>query len=241
MFKPDKKSIDKEIASYRGGYPANLKQRAGVTANFQSEIFYRFIVWDIAGMLILGMGLMKLGVFDASRSFRFYAWMAAAGYGIGVPLNWLMGDLWIKSNFDFVAMFGYIMSTNDLGRFTVAAGHIALIMIVCKAGVLSWATRALANVGRMALTNYLLTSILCTTFFYGFGFGMFGKLQRVELLYVVAAMWTINLVLSAVWLRYFRFGPAEWLWRLLTYCRKQPMLIEQPATATPGQAMPASA
>lgn len=180
-------------------------------------------------MLILGMGLMKLGIFDASRSYRFYTWMAAIGYGVGIPLNWIMGRLWIQSGFDFIAMFGYIMTTNDLGRFTVAAGHIAVVMLLVKAGVMKWVTKPLANIGRMALSNYLLTSILCTFFFYGIGFGMFAKLQRAQLLYVLAIVWAINLIFSAVWLKFYRFGPAEWLWRSLTYCKKQPMkLLDTP-------------
>jgi uncharacterized protein len=228
MVKPDQKDIDKEIAAMRGGYLANLKHRAPVTAMFQTEMFFQFLIWDVAGMLIIGMGLMKLGVFDASRSYKFYAWMAAIGYGIGIPLNWIMASLWIKSGFDFIAGFGYMMAPSDLGRFTVAAGHVAVVVMLVKAGALGWVTKPLANIGRMALSNYLLTSVLCTAFFYGFGFGMFAKLQRAQLLYVLATMWTVNLVFSAVWMRYYRFGPAEWLWRSLTYCKKQPMRIVQP-------------
>jgi uncharacterized protein len=182
-------------------------------------------------MLILGMGLMKLGVFDASRSYRFYTWMAVIGYGMGVPLNWTMANLWIKSGFDFVALFGYIMAPSDLGRFSVAAGHIAVIMILCKAGALRWITKPLSNIGRMALSNYLLTSILCTLFFYGYGLGMFAKLERAELLYVLAGVWAINLIFSALWLRFFRFGPAEWLWRSLTYWKKQPMRLPDLSSA----------
>jgi uncharacterized protein len=225
MFKPDQKTLDKEIQAMRGGYGANIAHRAPITASFQSEMLYRFMIWDIAGMLILGMGLMKLGIFDASRTYRFYAWMAAIGYGIGIPLNWIMGHLWIRSGFDFIAMFGYIWASSNLGRFAVAAGHTAVIMLLVKAGALRWVTKPLANVGRMALSNYLLTSILCTFFFYGFGLGMFAKLQRAQLLYVLAAVWIVNLAFSAVWLRFYRFGPAEWLWRSLTYCKKQPMRL----------------
>jgi uncharacterized protein len=238
MLKPDAKAIEKEIKAVRGGYGANLSQRAPITASMQSDMFYRFLIWDIAGMLLLGMGLMKLGVFDASRSYRFYAWMAVIGYAFGISLNWTMANLWIKSGFDFVSMFGYIMAPADLGRFSVAAGHISITMMVCKSGKAQWITKPLSNVGRMALSNYLLTSILCTLFFYGYGFGMFAKLQRIELLYVLACVWVINLVFSAIWLRFFRFGPAKWLWRSLTYCKKQPMRVERSA---PEQAIPASA
>jgi uncharacterized protein len=74
------------------------------------------------------------------------------------------------------------------------------------------------------LTNYLMQSILCTTLFEGWGFGLFAMLDRTQLLGVVAAIWLLQLALSSVWLRYFRFGPMEWLWRSLTYWKRYPLL-----------------
>ena len=77
-------------------------------------------------------------------------------------------------------------------------------------------------VGLMAFTKYLAQSFLVVLFFYGVGFGYFGKLQRYEIYYVVAATWTLQIIWSHVWLRYFRFGPMEWAWRWLSYWKKQP-------------------
>ncbi len=77
-------------------------------------------------------------------------------------------------------------------------------------------------VGQMAFTNYLMQSLLVGLFFYGIGFGYFGKLQRYEIYYVVGATWVIQIIWSHLWLRYFRFGPLEWAWRSLTYWKKQP-------------------
>jgi uncharacterized protein len=75
----------------------------------------------------------------------------------------------------------------------------------------------------MALTNYLGTSVACSLFFDGYGLGYFGHLRRHQLYYVVFAVWAVQLAVSPVWLRYFRFGPMEWLWRSLTYGSPQPM------------------
>lgn len=77
----------------------------------------------------------------------------------------------------------------------------------------------------MALTNYLLTSIVCTFVFNGYGLGLFAKYERHQLIWFVLGMWTINLVVSPLWLRSFRYGPAEWAWRLLTYWERQPMAL----------------
>jgi uncharacterized protein len=76
----------------------------------------------------------------------------------------------------------------------------------------------------MALTNYLLQTVICTALFDGWGLGLFARLDRVQSLGVVAVVWAFQLAVSPLWLRAFRFGPAEWLWRSLTYRRRQSFL-----------------
>lgn len=85
-----------------------------------------------------------------------------------------------------------------------------------------WWRRHLAAVGRMALTNYLLQTILCIFIFYGFGFGLFGEVGRAGQWLIVLAVWAFQLLFSPWWLARFRFGPFEWLWRTMTYFRPQP-------------------
>jgi len=128
----------------------------------------------------------------------------------------------IKSNFDPV-MHEFTASAYDLGRLSVALGHLGIIMLIVKAGVLRPLMAALAAVGQMAFTNYVLTSILMAIVFTGYGFALYGTLQRHQLYYVVVGVWVVNLVFSPVWLHYYRFGPLEWCWRSLTYWKRQPM------------------
>jgi uncharacterized protein len=82
--------------------------------------------------------------------------------------------------------------------------------------------------GQMAFTNYLGQSLICSLIFYGYGLGYYGKLQRYELYYVVFGVWIFQMIFSVVWLKYFRFGPLEWLWRTLTYWEKQPIVKKTP-------------
>jgi uncharacterized protein len=108
-----------------------------------------------------------------------------------------------------------------------------VVMLVCKAaaggvgGVWTLVTARLAAVGQMALTNYLMQSILCTLYFNGWGFGQYATLERAETYIVVAAVWALELIWSPLWLARFRFGPAEWVWRSLTYWKRQPMRRER--------------
>ncbi len=84
-------------------------------------------------------------------------------------------------------------------------------------------TPRLAAVGRMAFSNYLAQSLICTTIFYGHGLGLFGSVDRVTQALVVIGIWVLQLAVSPWWLARFRFGPCEWAWRSLTYGKRQPM------------------
>jgi uncharacterized protein len=104
------------------------------------------------------------------------------------------------------------------------------LMIIATAALIIIATRRggaivdrVAAAGRAAFTNYLGTSILMATFFYGYGLGMYGRFSRWELWLVVVAMWALMLIWSKPWLDRYRYGPFEWLWRSLSRAELQPM------------------
>ena len=103
-------------------------------------------------------------------------------------------------------------------------GWVGTVMLFCQHWPESWLHRSLASTGQMALTNYLMQTIICTTIFYGHGFGLFGSVERTGQILIVFAVWAVELLWSPWWLSRFRFGPFEWLWRSLTYMRLQPML-----------------
>jgi uncharacterized protein len=220
--KPDAKEIEKEIATSRSGYGTIFQEYVPINVEQQSQSVYKGDFWDATGMMLLGMSLMKLGVFSGGRSRRFYALMTVIGYSIGVPLNAHVAYDNIAHNFDVIrTMENYLVF--DLGRLTVALGHIGVVMLVCQAGIWQWLTSRLAAVGQMALTNYVMQTLICTLLFYGHGFGLFGRFERYQLYGIVAAIWILQLIVSPLWLRFFRFGPLEWAWRSLTYRQKQPM------------------
>lgn len=238
FFNPSKEEIEKEIKKHRGGWVENLKLRAGQSAQFQFSMFFQFMFLDVLGMLILGMGLAKAGVFDASRSYRFYASLAAAGLLIGAPLHYWAASKWAAANFAVPEYMGYIATTADAGRFLVAGAYIGLVMIVCKTRILGPIRFLLAAVGRTALSNYLLTSIVLTFVFNGYGLGLFARYERHQLIWFVLAMWAVNLLWSPLWLRYYRYGPAEWAWRSLTYWQRQPMKREGFSVPVPHSPLP---
>ena len=114
-----------------------------------------------------------------------------------------------------------------LERLLITMGHLGLICLFVKSRALGWLKRSLAAVGRTAFSNYILQSIICSLIFFGYGWGMFGKLNLTEQLWVVGSIWLFQLIISPVWLRYFNFGPLEWAWRSLTYLKKQAFRIHR--------------
>jgi uncharacterized protein len=112
-------------------------------------------------------------------------------------------------------MYGYARGIGGLA-------WAAALVLVLRAGLLQRVTSALAAVGRMAFSNYVLQTVCCTLFFFGYGLGYYGELSRVRLMLVWLGVTAVQVGFSLLWLRRFRFGPLEWAWRALTYGRRPP-------------------
>ena len=216
--KPSRAQIQAQIATRRGPYLENLADVAGTNLYLESMYLYKVGFWDAVGPMLIGMALLKREILSAARSTRFYLVMAGVGYGIGLPINmWVVAD-WTRHGFEAGARW---VSLDDLTRMAIALGHVAVVMLLCKAVSTRPLMKPLAAVGRMALTNYVMQTMICVLIFSGVGLGWFGSLARHQLYFIVAAIWLAQLIASPLWLRAFRFGPLEWVWRSLTYKRWQ--------------------
>ena len=225
---PSAEELEKEARTWRGSPLQVIGGRARALAAWHAVPFYDPEFLDIWSMMFIGMGLFRAGVFSAGRSYRFYTWMAVIGFAAGIPLNSYLAWLALNRHFDRVTvLFSHVAF--DAERLPVALASTALLMMLCKAGAARWLTSRLAAIGQMALSNYILQSVVCSFVFTGYGFGLYGKLERYQMYYVVAGCWAIALVASPLWLRRYRFGPVEWCWRSLTYWKRQPMRIARAA------------
>ncbi len=173
--------------------------------------------------MLLGMALMKLGILSGDREPAAYKKMMLIGYGLGLPLAVFSAYKLYVHEFDSLYTFQVGMIPNYVGSILVAFGHIGAIMLMVKANVCANLMARFSAVGRMALTNYLLHSIILTTIFYGYGLGLYGDIPRLAQMGFVAGVLGLQLYISPICLGKFRFGPVEWLWRSLTYWQRQPM------------------
>jgi uncharacterized protein len=212
-----------DVATHRGNYAGIVKHRTPMVFMMWTMMILFFGLWRIGGLMLLGMAFMKAGVFSARRSQAFYTKLMLYGYGFGLPMViasmvFLSSHGWDEGYFQIAGMHW-----NYIGSVLVGMGHIGLVIGLCKrVREGRWLDR-FAAVGRMAFTNYLMQTVLCTLLFYGYGFGLYGKLDRLAQMAVVLVVWALQLWWSPLWLKTFLYGPAEYLWRSLTYGKLPPL------------------
>jgi uncharacterized protein len=222
---PPNEELQKGYEAHRGGYWKLLKYRAEGVFHFHGKpVYFPPFYFDFLGMMLIGMALIKMNVLSGGCSRRFYGWMALIGFVIGIPCHAATAWLVARESFSITAQH-FAGVIYEFGRFAVF-GYCGALLLLFKAGLWRGLTSRLAAVGQMAFSNYILTSILCTLLFEGYGFGLYGRLERWQLYLVLPGVWLIQLIISPIWLRHFRFGPLEWGWRSLTYWKVQPMRID---------------
>jgi len=228
QWTPRSAIINLEIAQYRGGWLEQMSQRVPAALETETIQFVTRLLWQMSGLMLMGMALFKLEILSAALSRAFYLRMAILGFGAGLLL--VAVGLWRSAAMGW-DLLDFVLVSQQLeywGDLFVALGWVALTMLACQRG---WALRPVEAVGRMALTNYLMQSVICTTIFYGHGLGLFGRVDRGGQLAFVVAIWTFQLIASLVWLRYFTVGPVEWLTRWLVFRRRPSFLRPSPVVA----------
>ena len=215
-FLPDAAEVARQIVKVRhAGYLQALLDRAPGALNVQTQLLGLSLLWTVSGRMLLGMALVKAGFLAGRLDRRFYRKTALLGYGIGWSAVSVACVGLIRHGFDPVYLFRVAFPLNGFGSVLVATGHTSILVLLYLSGCFQGAMRRLEAVGRMALTNYLTQTVIMSVLFYGFGF--FGAFTRVQLYLIVFAIWALQLWYSPIWLARFRFGPAEWVWRSLTY------------------------
>ncbi len=213
--------IQQEIEALRGTWLTQMEQRSSDALFMQTFLFFYQVIWRVVSMMLLGMALYKWGVLSANRSRKFYSRMLF----IGLILGYALVAIGVNKNFLADWSMDYSMfignQFNYFGSVGVAIGYIGLIMLICKSDFFAGFKRVFSAVGKMAFTNYILMSLICTFIFYGYGLGLYGQIERSFQTLIVAAIWILIIIISPLWLKYYSYGPLEWLWRGLTYLKFQ--------------------
>jgi uncharacterized protein len=218
-----KDKTDEALTEAHAGYFAYLTHTGLGFAKHAVDSYTSLDLCDTVGAMLIGMALFRSGFLTVELSYATYLWTALVGFLVSVPI-YVIGiwKAWL-AGFDFYTVELWLYEPYELARVAGALAIAAALLIVIKSGLFRTLLRPFAAVGQMALTNYLLTSLLCQLIFLWGPWKLFGQLEFFQYYYVVFGVWAVNLILSTLWLRAFSFGPVEWLWRSLTYWKLQPM------------------
>jgi uncharacterized protein len=231
-FNPDFPGMTQAIAAETRAYQATL--HSSLVANFASwkTYFARKVIFDlsiVAPMMLIGLGLFKLGLFTGRLSRGTYlAFLGGGALGLVCVAAAATADVAAVYSQPTALLMDYF---RELLAPIVALGYVAGLAVLMASPRWSAIPRLLAPVGRMAFTNYLMQSIIMTAVFYGGrGPDLFGRLDRPALALIVLVVWIAEITWSHLWLRRFTTGPFEWVWR---------WLYRRPGERQPGTVVPA--
>ncbi|HLW27712.1 MAG TPA: DUF418 domain-containing protein [Kiloniellales bacterium] len=213
---PTREVIREEVALYTGAWLATAGARAldGLTIQAWMLVTERF--WRVLALMLIGMALLRIGFLMGQWPSERYRRNGLLALAIGLPTV----ALGVLFNEYFEWDLRYSLYLGKLANYwasgVVAFGWIALIAVLAHYDMLGRIGTWLTAVGRLALSNYLLQTLICATLFYGFGLGLYGQLDRPMLLLIVLGIWSAQVIFSLVWLKFFRVGPFEWTWRRLS-------------------------
>ncbi len=208
----------------QGSYSRLAERRTSFYTDTLARYLY-FELWDVLLFMFIGMAFFKMGILTGKAPIKTYLWMCVIGMSLGFSIMYFRLQNTIASGYND---FEFAKITNfDLyepGRLLRALGIFGFIMVLYKSGWFGWLFAITRAPGQMAFTNYLSQSLICGIIFYSVGFKMYGQMERYEVYLTVLAIWIFQIIFSHIWLHFFRFGPFEWLWRSLTYWKRQPMI-----------------
>lgn len=219
---PGSTAIAKELLVYGGDYAGiwGLRAVEGLLFPF---IAVPINIVETLGFMLLGMALYRSGFLTGRWDRAAYKRMALRCYAVGLPGMALIAWFVWSSGFEPVRTFGSFFSAAAPFRVLLILAHASLAILLITRHAEGALVRRIAAAGRAAFTNYLGTSIVMTTIFYGYGLGLFGTIERWQIWPFILGAWAIMLLWSLPWLKRFHYGPMEWLWRTLARGSLQPI------------------
>lgn len=213
--------VAEELALYRSAYLPILNARLDTAEN--PFVGVLMTILETLPLMMLGMAMFRNGFLTGRWTVAEYRQVVRRWLPPGVLLTLFIGWLQWRAGFDYLVSLNAFVAWAGPGRLMMTIAYAALlVLLIQRASTSAWIARV-AAAGRMAFSNYLGTSIVMTTIFYGYGLGLFGDVGRWPLYLICVGMWAVMLLWSKPWLDRFRYGPLEWLWRSLARGSLQPM------------------
>ena len=217
FFYPSTEQIALETKIMQGSYLDQMPLRLENAIGLQTIVFMIEIFWRTSAMMLFGMILYRKGILSADKSTAYYKKMIWVGFVPGLILSIIGLDQLYASEWSGAYVMNIGANYKFLSGLFMASSYIGLLIWIYKKGIFKKLQNRLQATGRMAFTNYIGMSVICTLIFNGHGLGLFGTFDRLQQFVIVIGIWVTMLIISPLVLKKFQYGPLEWLWRKLTY------------------------
>ena len=217
FFYPSTEQIAAQTKIMQGSYIEQMPLRIENALELQTLVFMIDTFWRTSAIMLLGMILYRKGILSADKSTAYYKNMIWLGFVPGL----IISSLGLNQVYSSDWSGAYVMNIGANYKFVsgllMALGYIGLVIWIYKKGIFKKLQNRLQATGRMAFTNYIGMSVICTLIFNGHGLGLFGTFDRLQQFLIVIGLWVIMLIISPLVLKKYQFGPLESMWRKLTY------------------------
>ncbi len=201
-------------SSLQGNWLQQMEYRAPAALEMQIVLFIAYNFWRASSLMLLGMALHKFGLFRNKLSLNTLGKLALILMPLGIGITAL--GIYQNDIHQWQAFYSNIYGAhfNYIGSAILGMGYIFGLMYLYPR-LPRWISYTFQAIGRTALSNYILQSLICAFIFYGHGLGLYAQLDRLQQLLLLPCIWITQILLSILWLKYFRQGPLEWAWRSL--------------------------
>jgi uncharacterized protein len=214
-------NIAPDLALHRGSYAAITMDRLDEWST--PLILVVQSIGETLPLMMIGMAMQKSGFMTGNWDAIDYRRWVMRTLPVGLLLTLVLGVWIVAVDFDRITALAVFFFWGAIPRIMLTVGYAAVLILIIRRYQNHPMLARVAATGRAAFSNYLGTSIVMTTIFYGYGFGLFGHVGRAGLWVFVLGAWAVMLLWSKPWLMKFHYGPLEWLWRSLARGKVQIM------------------
>ena len=209
---PDTSKVEVKKKTYLAGLLETYKH----ASLHKGMLYYQGLLFPSLIVMILGIVFYRSGIFQDYRAWKYYWPVTLLILGIGLVINYIRFYHWTFEYFEPVTNTwkGWLFT---FPKELLGIGYVLLLNGLYQKFLKASKFKFISNIGRTALTNYILQNVVLGLIFYGYGLALFNQFSRFELLGIVVTVWVFQLTMSWLWLRKYKQGPLEWLWRKLTY------------------------
>lgn len=228
--------VDQFLAAMHGpSYTAMMWAHLRFALAFEAPIYGWYYPW-LVGRFLLGYVAGTQRWFDNDGAGHLALFRKLLGYGLiagAAATTTMVIDVFVLDHYEVMLPAQLaLVAVHELGYLGLAAAYMASVVLLIQRPRWRRVLQIIAPAGRMPLTTYIAQSVICTFLFYGWGLGWSGHVGAAGCLALAVAIFALEVAACHLWLRRFRFGPLEWIWRTMVYLRPQPMRHATPEPAT---------